>query len=99
MSKTKSILKGAFVAALAAGSMIATGAAAATYVVCNTYNECWKVHQRYHDYPADLHVTFHNEAWWAANQRVARWHWEADPTDDHGWYDKTGVWVAFTPPP
>jgi hypothetical protein len=66
-------------------------------VVCNAYDECWRVHGRYTTYPADQRIVYHDDAWWAANQRVTRWHFEADPTSDQGYYDKDGVWHPFGP--
>jgi hypothetical protein len=100
MSVSKSsLVNGVLVAVIAAGTLAATSAAAKSYVVCNAYNECWRVHERYTTYPSDLHVTFHDDAWWAAHQHDTQWHFEADPTDDHGWYDKDGTWHAFAPPP
>ena len=99
MAVSKSFLNGALVAVIAAGTMAATGAAAKSYVVCNAYDECWRVHERYTTYPSDLHVTFHDDAWWAAHEHDTHWHFQADPTDDHGWYDKDGTWHAFAPPP
>jgi len=102
MAALKSILvNGAMVAVIAVGASAARMASAETrtYVVCNAYNECWRVHKHYKDYPSDLHIVFHDDAWWTAHQKDSQWHWEADPTDDHGWYDKDGTWHAFAPPP
>lgn len=96
MSISKSFLIGGAAALISlAGLARVASAETRTYVVCNTYSECWRVHKHYSDYPADMHVTWHDDAWWAAHQNDAKWHFEVDPTDDHGWYDKTGVWVTF----
>jgi hypothetical protein len=94
-----SLVNGVLVAVIAAGTLAATSAAAKSYVVCNAYNECWKVHERYKTYPADLHIVFHNDTWWTSHQHDTTWKFEADPTDDHGWYDKDGTWRAFEPHP
>jgi len=100
MAVSKSFLvNGALIAVIAAGTLAATGAAAKSYVVCNAYNECWRVHERYTTYPSDLHVVFHDDAWYTKHQHDTTWHFQADPTDDHGWYDKDGTWHAFAPPP
>jgi hypothetical protein len=67
------------------------------YVVCNAYDRCWRVHRRYTTYPADQAIVYHDEAWWGANQNDTRWHFEADPADDQGYYDRDGVWHPFGP--
>lgn len=94
-----SLVNGVLVAVIAAGTLAATSAAAEILVVCNAYSECWRVHDRYNDYPADQHVTYHDAAWWAAHKSDSKWHFEADPNDDHGWYDKGGAWHLFEPSP
>lgn len=94
-----SLVNGVLVAVIAAGTLAATSAAARSYVVCNAYNECWKVHEKYTTYPSDLHIVFHNDTWWTSHQHDTQWKFEADPTDDHGWYDKDGTWHAFEPHP
>ncbi len=93
-----SLVNGVLVAVIAAGTLAATSAAAKSYVVCND-NQCWRVHEKYTNYPADVHVTFHDDAWYAKHQHDTQWHFQADPTDDHGWYDKDGTWHAFEPHP
>ena len=84
--------------AIIAGSSLAATPAAAdpattTYVVCNQYNECWRVHHRY-AYPGDQKVTFHDGAWYDAHQQDANWHWRDDPADDRGYYDRDSNWRA-----
>jgi hypothetical protein len=98
VSKT-AIAAGAMIAAMAAGTLAATSAAAETYVVCNRYDECWKVHEKYTNYPADERIVWHDEAWRAAHEHDARTHWLSDPADDHGFYDKDGAWHSFADAP
>ena len=107
MAVSKSFLvNGVLVAVIAAGTASCASwsdrpapisTAANSYVVCNAYNECWRVHERYTTYPSDQRVIYHDDAWWGANQHDTQWHFEADPTDDHGFYDKDGLWRAFEP--
>ena len=100
MRKSKTgLVMGTMIAAITAGTLAASSASAATYVVCNRYDECWKVHERYTTYPADLHVVWHDDAWYAAHEHDAHWRWLADPSDDHGFYDKDGVWHPFADVP
>ena len=64
-----------------------------TYVACNQYDECWRVHQRY-SYPSDQNIVIHDGDWYDAHQQDTHWHWLSDPADDRGWYDKDGTWRA-----
>jgi hypothetical protein len=50
---------------------------AGTYVACNQYGECWRVHQRY-AYGPDAPVTYYK--------------WLPDPDNDRGYYDRNGTW-------
>ena len=97
MRVPKSVLvKGALAAAMAVGTLVAaSGASAATTVVCNRYGECWKVHEHYTNYPADLGVVYHDDAWYDSHQHDAHMRWLNDPADDHGFYDKDGAWHSF----
>lgn len=100
MRASKSTLvKSALVAAVAAGALAATSVSAATTVVCNRWNECWKVHEKYTFYPPDFRIVYHDDAWYGANEKDARWHWLKDPDNDKGWYDKDGVWHAWADTP
>jgi hypothetical protein len=94
---TAAIGLGSYLAVIAGGSLVPTTARADSvsenYVVCNGYDECWRVHHRY-NYPADQKISFHDNDWYQAHQQDARWHWESDPTDDRGWYDADGSWKA-----
>jgi hypothetical protein len=87
-------------AAACAGSddrTVVTRTGANSYVVCNAYNECWRVHGRYTTYPSDQAIVYRDDAWWTAHQHDSQWRFEADPTDDHGYYDKDGAWHPFGP--
>lgn len=84
------LVKRALIAAVTSGALVAASAASAD-VVCNRAGECWHVHNRI-DYPANLGMAFHDEAWATAHQH-GRWHWRAD-RDDHGYY-RNGAWVTF----
>ncbi|HEY2177838.1 MAG TPA: hypothetical protein VGH15_04590 [Caulobacteraceae bacterium] len=101
MTLSKSLLvKGAMAGLVSAGVLaISTAAVAKTYVVCNQYDECWRVHEHYTTYPADVKIVYHDDAWWATHEHDTHVHYRllADPTDDHGWYDKDGVWHPFAP--
>jgi hypothetical protein len=89
------LITGAMIAAMAAGTLAASSAAAANYVVCNRYDECWKVHEKYTAYPSDERIVWHDDAWYSQHQHDAQWKWRNDPTDDHGFYDKDGAWQPF----
>ncbi|HZL01290.1 MAG TPA: hypothetical protein VFC47_15495 [Caulobacteraceae bacterium] len=102
MRISKSIFVKSALAAITAAAMVAASGAAAqtkTSIVCNKWDECWKVREHYTDYPADAAITWHDEAWYDAHQHDAHWHWLNDPADDHGWYDKDGTWHAFSDMP
>jgi hypothetical protein len=103
MTLSKSALAKGAIAGLVAAVSIAgsTAAAAKTYVVCNRWDECWRVHEHYTTYPSDVRIVYHDDAWWAAHEHDKDWHYRllTDPSDDHGWYDKDGVWHPFGAPP
>jgi len=79
---------------LAAGlSALATGAMAAPAdIACNRWNECWRTHDRYPNYPAAAKVVFHDEKW-ASHHTGPGWHWMPDRSD-RGYYQH-GVWERF----
>lgn len=105
MSVSKTFLVNAVAVALIAGGAAAcatevdepVAVASNGYVVCNAYGECWRVHGRYSVYPSDQRIVYHDDAWWTAHQHDTQWRFEADPTDDHGYYDRDGVWHPFAP--
>jgi hypothetical protein len=86
----KSALKGALVAAMSGGALIATATTASADVACNGRGECWHVHDRL-AYPAEAGVTFHDEHWGYGHHHG--YHWRHDRFD-RGYY-RNGVWIAF----
>jgi hypothetical protein len=64
-----------------------------TYVACNQYGECWRVHERY-AYPSDAQIVYHDADWYTAHQSDEHVRWMNDPADDRGWYDREGAWHA-----
>jgi len=78
-----------------ASSMIPATASAGTveksYVACNQYGDCWRVHQRY-AYGPDAPITYYNADWYDAHQNDAHVHWRDDPRDDRGYYTREGTW-------
>lgn len=94
MTRLKSALAtGALVAAMTVGALAATTSAASADVACNRWGECWHVRDHYTNYPANLGVIFHDEAWRLAHQR-GNWRWRHDRNDDHGYYSH-GHWRRF----
>ena len=67
--------------------------AAGTYVACNQFGDCWRVHRVY-AYGADAPITYYNSDWYTAHQSDAHVHWVADPADDRGYYDRDAHWHA-----
>jgi len=86
------LLKGALITAVVGGALAATSTAASADVACNRAGECWTVREHYTNYPAELGVVFHDDAWRAAHHR--HFHWRADRPDDHGYYSH-GAWHPF----
>ena len=81
-------------AILGGNTMIPTVASAdtvRTYVACNQYGDCWRVHQRY-AYGVDAPITYYNGDWYDAHQTDEHIHWRADPSNDRGYYDRDGEW-------
>ena len=64
-----------------------------TYVACNQYGDCWRVHKRY-AYGADAPITYYNSDWYDAHQNDEHVHWRADPDNDRGYYEQDGNWHA-----
>jgi len=94
-----------FPAALGLSSLLALASAASmvptisraevverSYVACNQYGECWRVHKMY-AYGKDYPITYYNSDWYAAHQADTNVHWVADPDDDRGYYVH-GAWHA-----
>ena len=83
------------VAAATAASMAPSTASAATiektYVACNQYGDCWRVHRLY-AYGKDVPIRYHNEDWYAAHQSDTNIRWLPDPADDRGYYVEDRTW-------
>jgi hypothetical protein len=62
-----------------------------TYVACNQYGDCWRVHHRY-AYGPDAPVTYYNSDWYDAHRGDQHVHWRADPDNDRGYYERDGSW-------
>lgn len=88
---------GSFLAIASAASLAPTISSAETvertYVACNQYNECWRVHQLY-AYGESTPITYYNSDWYTTHQNDVHVHWLADPVDDRGYYDREGHWYA-----
>jgi len=88
---------GSFLAIAGATLIVPTISSAQTaqssYVACNQYGECWRVHQRY-AYGADAPITYYNSDYYSAHQSDEHVHWASDPTDDRGYYDRDAHWHA-----
>jgi hypothetical protein len=88
---------GSFLATLGGSSMMPTVASAdsvvQTYVACNQYGDCWRVHKRY-AYGPSAPITYYNSDWYAAHQTDEHVHWLADPANDRGYYMQDGTWRA-----
>jgi hypothetical protein len=62
-----------------------------TYVACNSYGDCWRVHRRY-SYGADAPITYYKSDWYDAHRSDEHVHWRDDPQDDRGYYTRDGSW-------
>jgi hypothetical protein len=94
MNTFRKSLAAAGLVATAAGAALALSATPASAdVACNRYGECWRVREHYSNYPANLRVMFHDDAWWEQNRR-GHYHWRKDRADDHGYYSR-GRWRSF----
>ena len=62
-----------------------------TYVACNQYNECWRVHRVY-SYGPDVPITYYNSDWYETHRTDANVRWVPDPADERGYYDRDGHW-------
>lgn len=87
---------GSFFAVAGAGLMapgLANAAVEETYVACNQYGDCWRVHKVY-AYGAQTPITYYNSDWYAAHQHDQQIRWRPDPDNDRGYYDREGHWHA-----
>lgn len=77
-----------------AASMASTPSSAVTvdrtYVACNQFGECWRVHRMY-AYGEATPIHYYSSDWYAAHQNDVNVHWVADPADDRGYYVH-GTW-------
>jgi hypothetical protein len=84
-----------FLAIMGGSSMMPTVATAQpagqTYVACNQYGDCWRVHQRF-AYGADAPITYYTSDWYDAHRSDEHVHWRADPDNDRGYYERDGSW-------
>ncbi len=92
---TSALALSSLIATFGVGSMVPTAANAdsvvRTYVACNTYGECWRVHQRY-AYGPSAPITYYNDDWYTAHQSDEHVHWLPDPDNDRGYYVQDGSW-------
>jgi hypothetical protein len=82
--------------ALAGNAAMPTAASAdevRTYVACNTYGDCWRVHERY-AYGPSAPIIYYNSDWYDTHRTDEHVHWLADPDNDRGYYDREGHWHA-----
>jgi hypothetical protein len=63
-----------------------------SYVACNQYGECWRVHKIY-AYGDTAPIRYYNSDWYAAHQSDTNVHWVADYPDGPGYYVH-GTWHA-----
>ena len=78
-------------ATLMAPTLSSAQTAEQTYVACNQYGECWRVHRLY-AYGADAPIVYHNSDWYVAHQKDEHVRWLSDPTEDRGYYDRDARW-------
>lgn len=98
MSRFHAALKLSPILAIAGAALLVPTVSSAdtverTYVACNQYGECWRVHKLY-AYGADAPITYYNSDWYTAHQNDVHVHWVADPADEPGYYDESGHWRA-----
>jgi hypothetical protein len=83
-----------FIAAVAGSAAMPAAASAdevRTYVACNQYGDCWRVHERY-AYGPSAPITYYNSDWYDAHRSDEHVHWLTDPDNDRGYYDRNGAW-------
>ena len=82
--------------AIASATLIAPAISSAqtveqTYVACNQYAQCWRVHRLY-AYGKDTPIIYHNSDWYDAHRSDVQVRWLSDPADDRGYYDREARW-------
>jgi hypothetical protein len=97
MRLLKAALGLGYLAAASGGTFVSTNAVAdtatTTYVACNQFGDCWRVHKRY-AYGPDAPITYYNSDWYDAHQNDEHVRWRADPDNDRGYYERGGRWHA-----
>src|SRR5579883_3388301 len=96
MKRFHTVLKLSSALAIAAATLMAPAISSAqtvekTYVACNQFGDCWRVHKLY-AYGADAPITYYNADWYDTHLHDEHIHWLADPADDRGYYDREGRW-------
>ncbi|HEY2034772.1 MAG TPA: hypothetical protein VGH02_13905 [Rhizomicrobium sp.] len=81
----------AIAGALMAPTISSADTVSTSYVACNQYGDCWRVHKIY-AYGADTPITYHNSDWYVAHENDEHVHWLSDPDDDRGYYDRDARW-------
>jgi hypothetical protein len=61
-----------------------------TYVACNQYDQCWRVHKEYNF--SGEKIVYHEANWYDAHKADEHVHWVSDPSDDRGYYMRDGTW-------
>ena len=61
-----------------------------SYVACNTYGDCWRVHKQY-AYGPDAPITYYHSDYYDTHLHDEHIHWRAYH-DDAGYYDRNGNW-------
>ena len=86
---------GSFLAIAGAALMLPTSAQTVegTYVACNQYSECWRVHRLY-AYGAEAPITYYRSDWYDTHLHDEHVRWLSDPADDRGYYERGGRWHA-----
>ena len=82
--------------AIAGATMVAPTISSAqtiekTYVACNQYGDCWRVHRLY-AYGPDVPITYYDSAWYDLHRNDVQIRWVPDPADDRGYYDREARW-------
>ena len=86
-----SLLTVAGAVSLAPTNSTAQPVAEKTYVACNQYGACWRVHELY-AYGETTPIRYYNSDWYAAHQSDPQIRWLPDPASGPGYYDRAGVW-------
>jgi hypothetical protein len=95
MPVSRTLIRNTVLGALVAtGALAASATAASADVVCNRFGECWRVHERYTNYPRNLGARFYDDAWWTRHQHNRRYHWREDRQDSRGYW-RHNEWRSF----